>query len=76
MKRVIHSCNYCLCVFVYENVGTVLTRGTEQASTETRAGGEDVMSYYTHRSSAQQLERDETFSALACSLLHAGDNIH
>lgn len=64
MDRSIHSCNYCVCVFVYVNVGTVLTTGTEQACTETTATGEDVMSYYTHRTTSKKERR--LFSAAAC----------
>lgn len=57
------------------NVGSVLTRGTEQTSTEARARGEDEMSYYTNRSSTASKKRKRLLSA-ACTMLHVGDNIH
>lgn len=58
----VHSCNYYLCVFVYMKAGTVLTRGSELASTETRARGDDVMSYYTHCTASKKRG--------GCSVLH------
>lgn len=50
--RGVHPYNYCSCVFVYVELSTVLTRGIEQASTETKARGEHEVTYHTDTTAA------------------------
>lgn len=69
--RGVHPYNYCLCVFVYMELSTVLTRGIEQASTETRARGEQSDLSHRHHSNS----KEERLLSAAGWLLHVGDNI-
>lgn len=60
-----------MCVFVYVELSTVLTRGIEQASTETKARGEHEVTYHTDTTAAPK-----RLLSAASWLLHVGDNIH